>query len=375
MPRPRRRAGSSSPRRSTRAMTRARAGSRSPRARARSRWTACCGTALHDITPQKRAEEELRASREELRELASHLTRVREEEREIDRARDPRRRRQHAQRRQVRARMAQERSARDDADLARHLEQMDQLVDAVILASTRIMHDLRPGILDEGIVAVARLAGTRVRSSALGMPCRSSRRTTTSRSDPDRRSSLFRVCQEALNNIAKHARCLARRRQPASPPTDELVLEVHRQRPWAWRRRRHGQARVTSACAACASARSSLGRRRRRREGDRAAARRSRCAFRSNRRPRTASSARRSHRDSRRSSPTITRSCARACARSCRAAGLREVVGEAANHGEVIQLLRRELVRRARARHRDARQERHRHAEAGEGRSGRSCRC
>ena len=31
--------------------------------------------------------------------------------------------------------------------------EIDQAVDSVILSSTRIQHDLRPGIIDEGLVA------------------------------------------------------------------------------------------------------------------------------------------------------------------------------------------------------------------------------
>lgn len=156
-----------------------------------------------DITPQKLAEQELRASREGLRELASHQARVREEER---------------------ATIARE--IHDDigstltgvkfelawlkeqlergSDLARHVEQLDQLVDTAILTSTRIMHSLRPGILDEGIVAALDWQARNF-EQRIGVPCLfvSSHDDIALESDPA--MVVFRVCQEALNNVAKHA--------------------------------------------------------------------------------------------------------------------------------------------------------------------------
>ena len=44
-------------------------------------------------------------------------------------------------------------AARDRRAITGKLQNVDQLVDAAIISSTRITHDLRPGILDEGLVA------------------------------------------------------------------------------------------------------------------------------------------------------------------------------------------------------------------------------
>ena len=176
-----------------------------------------------DVTPQKRAEEELRASREELRELSSYQTRVREDERATI-AREIHDdigstltgvkfelawlKGQHA----------------GDAELSRHFEQMDQLVDAVILSSTRIMHNLRPGILDEGIVAALDWQA-RTFQQRTGVPCLFVSSHDDIALEPDAAIVLFRVCQEALNNVAKHAGA-SRVDVNLVAGDGELVLEV-----------------------------------------------------------------------------------------------------------------------------------------------------
>ena len=176
-----------------------------------------------DITPQKRAEEDLRASREELRELSSHQARVREEERATI-AREI-----HddigSTLTGVKFELAWLKGARaGDAELARHFEQMDQLVDSVILSSTRIMHNLRPGILDEGIVAALDWQA-RMFEQRTGVPCVFVASDDDIALEPDPAIVVFRVCQEALNNIAKHA---GASRVDVNLVADdgELVLEV-----------------------------------------------------------------------------------------------------------------------------------------------------
>jgi signal transduction histidine kinase len=156
-----------------------------------------------DVTPQKRAEAELRASREELRELASHQARVREEERA-------------AIAREIHDDIGstltgvkfdlawlKEKLARDDTYRS-HLEQMDQLVDSVITSSTRIMHNLRPGILDEGIVAALEWLARNFEGRT-GVTCTFDCVDEDIPLEPDSAIVVFRICQEALNNIAKHA--------------------------------------------------------------------------------------------------------------------------------------------------------------------------
>lgn len=156
-----------------------------------------------DITRQKEAEAELKRSREELRQLASHLETVRDSER---------------------AAIARElhddvgsmltalkfqlkwlkRQLSADSAPGTKLIELDQLVDAAISAASRIMHDLRPAILDEGIVAALEWH-TRRFVARTGLACRFEASAEDIALSPAQAIVLFRVCQEALNNVAKHA--------------------------------------------------------------------------------------------------------------------------------------------------------------------------
>lgn len=179
---------------------------------------------VYDITPQKRAEEELMRSREELRDLAQHLTAVREQERESI-ARDI-----HddvgSTLNAIKFELAWMRSqCRDDALVAEKLTQVDQLLISAIHTSQRIMHDLRPGILDEGIVPSL---DWQARSFArrMGMPCTFTASDDDLEVERDCAIALFRICQEALNNVAKHAQATAVDVSLLATD-DRLELDVH----------------------------------------------------------------------------------------------------------------------------------------------------
>jgi PAS domain S-box-containing protein len=154
---------------------------------------------VSDITLQKRAEAALRSQREELRLLASHLTRVREQERE-------------AIAREIHDDVGSTLTAlkfeltllRGDASLDRAIDRAHQLVDNAISSSTRIMHDLRPGILDEGVVAALEWQA-RSFEQRMGIACRFASSHETIPLGPEQAIAVFRICQEALNNVAKYA--------------------------------------------------------------------------------------------------------------------------------------------------------------------------
>jgi signal transduction histidine kinase/FixJ family two-component response regulator len=158
---------------------------------------------LTDITAQKDAELALMDSRTELRELASHLARVREEERE-------------AIAREIHDDVGSTLMAvkfdvaflkgqlRQDAATTAKLVELDQLVDVAILSSSRIMHDLRPGILDEGIVAALEWQA-RDFQHRMGIACGFAASADEIPVDRATAIAAFRICQEALSNVAKYA--------------------------------------------------------------------------------------------------------------------------------------------------------------------------
>lgn len=158
---------------------------------------------ISDITAQKSAEHALLRSQTELRDLATHLARVREEERE-------------AIAREIHDDVGSTLMAvkfavamikgqlKHEPPALEKLGELDRLVNGAILSSSRIMHDLRPGILDEGIVAALEWQA-RDFQQRMGLPCVF---TASAESIPvDRATAIvvFRICQEALNNVAKYA--------------------------------------------------------------------------------------------------------------------------------------------------------------------------
>jgi two-component system sensor histidine kinase UhpB len=80
---------------------------------------------------------------------------------------------------------------------------VDALVDRTIDAVHRISLDLRPSMLDFGLVAALEWQ-VKEFASRTAMACSFSP-TKKSRPRPDQATALFRIVQEALTNIAKHA--------------------------------------------------------------------------------------------------------------------------------------------------------------------------
>lgn len=160
-----------------------------------------------DITPRKQAEAALTASREELRTLATHQTRVREQEREAI-AREI-----HddvgSTLTAIKFELAFLRTAlKEDVRFTEPLARVGQLIDTAILSSTRIMHDLRPGILDEGVVAALEWQA-RSFEQRMGIACRFASSHDEIPLSPEQAIAVFRICQESLNNVAKYAQARA----------------------------------------------------------------------------------------------------------------------------------------------------------------------
>jgi len=91
-----------------------------------------------------------------------------------------------------------------DAALADKAAYLDGLVDRTIDAVHRIALDLRPPTLDLGIVAALEWQAREFEKQA-GIACVFRSPTKDIALDPDHASALFRIFQEALTNIAKHA--------------------------------------------------------------------------------------------------------------------------------------------------------------------------
>jgi signal transduction histidine kinase len=108
------------------------------------------------------------------------------------------------QRLQVFARHNPPRSASGQEDLDEALE----LVREVVGEARQVMHDLRPTVLDDfGLAAAVRLQVQTLRSEGLEVGLEEA--LGDERLPPELETTLFRVAQEALTNVRKHARAAA----------------------------------------------------------------------------------------------------------------------------------------------------------------------
>jgi signal transduction histidine kinase/sugar lactone lactonase YvrE len=166
-------------------------------------------THVEDVTERKRSEARIRESREELRALASRLESVREEERtQLSRE-------IHDELGQlmtglkmdlawIRKRVIEQ---REESATAMHdrIQQMNSLLDQSIQTVRKIAGQLRPALLDElGLVAAmewqAKEWGART-----GISCQYDALTEEPQLRREQATELFRIFQELLTNIARHA--------------------------------------------------------------------------------------------------------------------------------------------------------------------------
>jgi PAS domain S-box-containing protein len=161
-----------------------------------------------DVTDARLAGERLKRSMEELRALSVRLQKVREEEaRRIARE-------VHDEVGQSLTALAMDlawlerkigRRTRKEEILAK-LEAMSRLVRSTTESVQRISSDLRPGVLDElGLEAAAEWA-VRGFAQRTGVQCRFRPAVGRLAVDPASATAVFRILQESLTNVARHAR-------------------------------------------------------------------------------------------------------------------------------------------------------------------------
>ena len=158
-----------------------------------------------DVTETRRAEEQLRASRAALRSLATRQQDIREDERtriarEIH---DSLGQALTALKMQLAA--AQEVASRESPALSGRLHETAVMVDDLVKSVRRIATDLRPPILDQlGLPAALEwLAQDFTRRTSID--CRTSIGPTNGAITADLATALFRIVQEALTNVVRHA--------------------------------------------------------------------------------------------------------------------------------------------------------------------------
>jgi len=158
-----------------------------------------------DVTEQKKAEEELRNSREQLRELTTHLQLAREEERSVI-AREI-----HDELGQVLTALKIDLSwlegrLSDAPDVVLgKIKSLLNLTDSTIQSVKRISTKLRPRLLDElGLVAAVEWQAEDFQRLT-GVKCKIQVNPLEFLIDREISTAVFRILQESLRNVARHA--------------------------------------------------------------------------------------------------------------------------------------------------------------------------
>lgn len=175
-----------------------------------------------NITQNKQAEIELVHSRQQLRELSSHIENIKEEERtriareihdeigvlltalKMDLA------------------WMRQRFPANDRALQEKSQVMANLLDTAGIAANNLVHSLRPGSLDcFGIVAAIEIEAAEF-TKRTAIPCKIIKSSDNLDVSDEQSITLFRVFQETLNNIMKHAQARRVQVKISQSATDQI---------------------------------------------------------------------------------------------------------------------------------------------------------
>jgi PAS domain S-box-containing protein len=160
---------------------------------------------VRDTTERKRADEQLRGSREQLRDLAAHVESLQEEERSRIAREIHDELGQMLTGLKMRLLWLGGKLADDAIVLREKVTAMCTIIDTTIQSVRRIATELRPPMLDEiGLVAAVEWQAQEFQAHS-GIRCRCSFDLVYFEPDRALSTALFRIFQEALTNVARHA--------------------------------------------------------------------------------------------------------------------------------------------------------------------------
>lgn len=178
-----------------------------------------------DVTERKMFEEELKSSREQLRLLLAHLQSVREDERtQISRE-------IHDELGQSLTALKMDlswmikRLGKDQGPLWEKARLMSKLIDMNIQTVKRISAELRPGLLDDlGLTAALEWQAEEFKKRT-GIKCEVSVLPEDMELDRDVSTAIFRIFQETLTNVVRHAKA-KKVRASLKNKDDTLMFQV-----------------------------------------------------------------------------------------------------------------------------------------------------
>ncbi len=165
------------------------------------------GQLEHEVMERKRAEQELQKSRELLRQLSAYQERVKEDERKRIAREIHDELGQNLMALRIDISMVEARTAFTHPLLNQKANQVLRHIDNAIKSVRSIINNLRPAVLDLGLhAALEWQVGQFERRT--GISCDLLMEDSDSRCDLDdqRATALFRVLQESLTNVARHAK-------------------------------------------------------------------------------------------------------------------------------------------------------------------------
>ncbi|MBN2423986.1 MAG: PAS domain S-box protein [Calditrichaceae bacterium] len=158
-----------------------------------------------DITERKNTEDKLRASETRLRDLASRLQIIREEERTMIAREIHDELGQALSVLKIRVSLLAKKLKAKDKEISSQLDNLCGMIDQTVESVQKISSKLRPGLLDElGLTAALQWQAQEFEKET-GIQCRYSLPQNDLSLDKDQITAIFRIFQEALTNVARHA--------------------------------------------------------------------------------------------------------------------------------------------------------------------------
>jgi two-component system sensor histidine kinase UhpB len=164
---------------------------------------------LTDITDRREVEKELHRSREQLRKLSHHLQEVREREsKRIAREIHDELGQQLTALKMDLSWLSNRVDPKEEGakNFLKKIDAMNALVDNTIQTVQKVTAELRPGLLDDLGLGPAVEWLAQEFESQTNIPCKLQLHCEMVNIDPDCSTAIFRISQEALTNVSRHAK-------------------------------------------------------------------------------------------------------------------------------------------------------------------------